>query len=634
MKGSFRWRAWWIWAAAVVLTLASLVPLLPAALDAGYFRPALIHYLEAHFDRPIRIEGALHLQLWSRHPRLVAQQVIVGNPPWVARDVQPPDDMARIGRLTLSYSAPLFFRGATLESVTLEDASVHLVRDADGRANWHRTEHPVPGESIPLIKELSAEGVHVLLDDARRHLQFDGVVTAQGRRQASQRLHIEGKGRSNGRTVNFDLDGDPLDSVRTDAPYAWQFSEDSSGSHATAHGTLPQPFNFDLVDSTFEVSGEDLQDLYYLAGVSLIHTGTYRLTGSIERRASLTRINGAHLRTGQSELDATISIDAATARAQINAVLNARLVRSADFGAHAADRVPSATPGAGGPAPGSLAPGTPAAPAARVFSDATFDPQGLRRSDTQLNFTAQRIEVGRMTLQSVAGQMKVDHGVMIVTPLTAGLLQGKAQGRMRMDANKDKPAVQASLRFSDLQLAAFDHKDAEPPVEGSMQARVDINGRGRSLHQVVATATGSVSAALPGGTIRAALAEIAGVDLRGLGLTLAHSRRAVDVRCAVAIFAAQDGILTSRSIVIDTAPVLIRGEGDIRLDAEELHLALRGQPKDLRLLRFDAPLLLEGTLERPSIAIQTHDSSVKLVDPGKAKDVDCAQLLAAARSDR
>ncbi len=596
------------------MTPVSLVLLLPAALDAGCFRPALIRYLQAHFNRPIRIEGPLHLQLWSRHPRLDAQQVIVGNPPWVAGNGTP-GEMARIGRLTLLYSAPLFGRGAALESVTLQDATLHLLRDADGRANWHRTEPPVRGKSVSLIKDLSAEGVHVVLDDARRHLQFDGIVSAYGPRQAAQRLRIEGKGRLNGRTMSFDLDGDPLDSVRTDAAYAWRFSEESSGSHATLHGTLPQPFDFDVVDSTFEVYGGNLRDLYYLNGVTLINTGAYHLAGKMQRRGTVTRFDDVQLRTGQSEVDATIAIDTATARPQINVALHARLMRSADFGARAAGVA------------------TPDPAAAHVFSDVAFNPEGLRRSDTLLNFTAQRIDVGRVALQSVSAQMQVDHGVMTVSPLTAGLLQGKAEGRMRMDANEDEPVVQTSLRLSDLQMSAFERNTAEPPLEGSLQARIEINGRGRSLHQVAATATGSVSAALRGGTIRASLAELAGVDLRGLGLTLAHSRRAADVRCAVAIFAARDGTLTARSIVVDTAPVLIRGEGDIRLADEALHLTLRGQPKDLRLLRLDAPLLLQGTLARPSFAIKTQDSSVKLVDPGEGKDVDCSHLLETARPD-
>jgi uncharacterized protein involved in outer membrane biogenesis len=611
MKGPLARRAWWIGAAAAILVLIGPIPLLIAALDAGYFRTVLIHYFEAHFNRQIRVEGPLHLELWSRHPSLIAEQVIVANPSWV-----PPGEMGRVGRLTLRFRAPGFGRTPTLESVTLEDATLHLVRDDAGRANWHRVESTdAHGRGIPFIKELSAQGAHVTLDDQRRHLQFDGIVSARGEQQTPpQRLQIEGKGQLNGRPTNFDLDGDPLDSARRDSAYAWEFTEESSGSHVTVHGSLPQPYNFDLVDAAFEASGEDLNDLYFLTGVRLVNTGAYQLTGGMQRRGDDSRFTELHLHSGQSDVEGTLSITPLDDRPQIKAELTDRLLRTEDFGARAAGRAP------------------PADAAPRIFSNATFNPESLRRTDTQLRFTARHVEIGRTTLQSLSGQMKIDHGVVTATSVTADLLQGKVEANIRVDANQDTPAVQAKLRFSDLQLSALKTRDAEAPVEGLMQARVDVSGQGRSIRQVAGTANGSVSAALPGGTIRASLAELAGVDLRGLGLTLSRSKREVAVRCAAADFKAKDGTLTVRSLVVDTTPVLIRGEGDIHLDTEGLDLTLRGEPKDLRVLRLDAPLLVQGTLARPSIAIQAHDSKVKLVDPGHGKDVDCAQLLAADRS--
>jgi AsmA family protein len=613
MKGLAR-RGWWLGAAAVLLVLIGSVPLLFALLDAGYFRGVLIHYVEAHFNRSIRVEGPLHLQLWTRHPRIVAERLVIGNPSWVARGAQAPDEMGRIGRLTLVFSAP-FGRGATLESVTLEDATLYLARDAQGHANWRRdaSKNP-PSKGIPLIKELSAEGVHVVLDDERRHLQFDGIASARGRRQsAPQRLEFTGKGELNGKPMSFEFSGDPLDSVRTDHPYAWEFTEESSASHVTVHGSLPQPFRVDLVDATFEASGEDLKDLYFLTGVTLVNTGAFKLTGNVERRGDDSRFTALHLHTGQSDVEGTLSITPVNERAQLDAKLSAKLVRTVDFGARAAGRAPPAE-------------GSP-----HIFSDATFNPVSLRASDTQVHFTAQRVEVGRTALQSVSGQMKIDHGVVTVMPLTADLLQGKLEANVHLDANQDMPPVQASMRFQDLQLSALNHTEAAAPMEGLVQAHVDVKGKGRSIRQVVASANGTVSAALPQGLMRDSLAELAGVDLRGLGLKLAHSQRDTEIRCAAAVLKADDGVLTTRSLVIDTAPVLIKGEGEIHLDTEELDLTLRGEPKDLRLLRLDAPLLVRGTLARPSVTIGTRDSSVKLVDPGHAKDVDCAQLLAEAR---
>jgi AsmA family protein len=593
--------------AAAAMMLVAALPLLVLALDAGYFRPALIHYLQAHFRRQIRIDGDLSLKLWSRQPRIVAERVYIGNPAWVA-----PGEMAEIARVTLQYGG-IFGRGRGLESVTLEDAKLHLSRDAEGRANWQAVDPTTAhGKGIPLIRELLAEGAQVSLDDQRRHIEFEGTVSARGRRQdPPQRLRIEGNGQLNGKPVNLVLDGDPLDSARKDTAYTWQFTEESSGSNVTAHGTLPQPYNFDLVDVAFEASGEDLKDLYYLAGVSLFNTGVYRLSGSVQRRGNDTRFTDLHLRTGQSELEATLAIDAGGERPSCDVEIQAKDLRTADFGLRAAGRAPQ----------------TDAPP--RFFSDATFAPEALRKMDTQLRFSAGRVEVGRVSLQSLTGRMKIEHGVVTVAPLAARLLQGKVEGRIRADANQDTPPVEATLRFDDLQLSALDHKGGEAPIEGLMHARVDVRGRGRSAHQVAATANGSVSAALPEGMIRESLAEIAGVDLRGIGLTLTHSKREADVRCAVANFTAQEGVLTSRSIVIDTAPVLITGDGRVHLDTEQLDLILRGQPKDLRLLRLDAPLLVRGTLTRPSITVQTRGSPVKLVDPGEGKDVDCATLLAA-----
>jgi uncharacterized protein involved in outer membrane biogenesis len=613
MKGTSARRAWWIGTAAAILLLIGIVPLLFALLDAGLFRSVLIHYVEAHFNRSIRVEGALQLQLWSRQPRIVAEHVVIGNPTWVARGEHAPDEMGRIGRLTLVFSAP-FGRGATLESVTLEDATLYLARDAQGHANWRRDSSKTPpSKGIPLIKELSAQGVHLKLDDERRHLQFEGTASVQGRRQAPpQRLQFTGRGQLNGKPVSFELNGDPLDLVRPDSPYAWEFTEESSGSHVIVHGSLPQPFKVDLVNGKFEASGENLKDLYFLTGVSLVNTGPYHLTGSVERRGDDSRFTELHLHTGQSEVDGNLSITSLNDRPKFDATLTSKLLRTADFGARAAGHVPAAD-----------------APP-RIFSNAAFNPESLRRTDTVAHFTAQRVEVGKTALQTLAGQLKIDHGVVTVTPLTADLLQGKVDATIHLDANQDTPAVQASLRFKDLQLSALNHADPEAPAEGLVQARVEISGKGSSIHQVVASANGNVSATLPSGLIRDSLAELAGVDLRGLGLKLAHSKRETDVRCAVATFKASEGTLTARSLVIDTSPVLIRGEGNIHLDTEELNLTLRGEPKDLRLLRLDAPLLLRGTLAKPALSVETHDSSVKLVDPGHAKDVDCAQLLAEA----
>jgi hypothetical protein len=96
----------------------------------------------------------------------------------------------------------------------------------------------------------------------------------------------------------------------------------------------------------------------------------------------------------------------------------------------------------------------------------------------------------------------------------------------------------------------------------------------------------------------------------------------------MARFKVQDGTLSALELVADTDPVLITGEGQIHLDSEALDLAIRGNPKSLRLFRLQSPVLVQGTLAHPAIHIPVKHSHFMLADRGQAKDVDCAALLA------
>jgi uncharacterized protein involved in outer membrane biogenesis len=180
-----------------------------------------------------------------------------------------------------------------------------------------------------------------------------------------------------------------------------------------------------------------------------------------------------------------------------------------------------------------------------------------------------------------------------------------------------------------LQLGQIDRNSLnQPPIEGLMQARIAITGAGRSVHQVAASATGTVRLQVLQGAIRESVAELTGIDLRGLGLLISNDKQEVPLRCAFADFKAQDGTLVAQRLLMDTAPVLITGEGQIHLDSEALDLVVRGHPKSVRLFRLRAPVMVRGTLAHPSIDIKGSKSVLVIVDPGKAKDADCTALLA------
>jgi uncharacterized protein involved in outer membrane biogenesis len=614
--------------AAAIAAVVFMAAMFAAAVDAGYLRGPFIRFISAHTGRPIRIDGPLEAHILSLHPRLNADGVTIGNPSWM-----PPGVTAQIGKMSLLIDLPRPGHSIGIERLEMQAATLHLVRDSTGRANWQSSD-PAKGDggALPIIRSLSMQNAHVDLDDARRHLRFDGVVSAHdlSGTQGAPPLRIEGSGQLNGRAATFEITCDPLAGVSRQKPYNFTFVERSSGSRLAGGGFLLRPFYFDALDTTFDGTGADLKDLYYLTGVSLVNTGSYRLSGKISRRGTNTRFSDLSVAFGQSDMRGEVSIETSSGRPKLDADLHSKFLRMSDLGLRAAGRDPE-------PAAGLL------------LSNAMLSLAAVRRGDARAKYHALHVEVGHESLGMVAARMTIEHGILVVAPLTAEILGGKLTAHVRLDATSDVPPVDVDLRIADLQLGQFDRKGTgEPPVEGLLRARVNVTGRGTSIHQVAATANGTVTAVLPHGTVRDSLAELTGIDLRGLGLLMTKNARETGVRCGVASFEARDGTLTAQSLVMDTDPVLITGDGVVHLDSEALELEFRGHPKRVQLLRFRAPILMRGTLAHPSIEIQARHAVAQaaeavalgvvltplaavlaFVDPGLAKNADCAALLAA-----
>jgi AsmA family protein len=229
--------------------------------------------------------------------------------------------------------------------------------------------------------------------------------------------------------------------------------------------------------------------------------------------------------------------------------------------------------------------------------------------------------------------MSIDHGLVIVPQLSADLPDGKVSAHVRFDGRPKIPTATLDLNVADVRLGQLAKKDpTRPPLDGPLQGHLKLTGSGRSIHEIASDANGSVTALLPEGTMRASLAELTGIDLRGLRMLLTKNKDETPVRCAVARFQLRKGTLTAQTLVIDTDPVLITGGGSIELATETLDLQIQGHPKHVRLLRMQAPVAIQGTLAHPSIGVEKEGRKFQLVDPGKGKDVDCATLLAETKT--
>ncbi len=572
------------------------------AWNANLLRSSFIRYVSWQNGRPIDVRGTLQLHLLTNSPRIEAEQVIIGNPAWTE-----PGITAEIGKLTVTF-APLLSRQSGLTLLKIDNAQLHFIRDGAGHANWQRVNpDQSQGGPLPMIRALQLTHSHLALADERLHLFFDGDLSILGPDSAAP-LQIEGSGTLNQRSVSFHLKGDALPSARPDKPYAFEFDEHSSGTDFTAHGSLPTAFDLGQVEAQFDASGADLRDLHYLLGVSLPNTGSYHLHGRIGRRGDETLLDDLKVTSGQSDMHGQVSLKTQkSGRTLVTLDLSSSQLRLADVGLRAAGRDPH-----------------PDAPP-RLFSEVPLVTAASRRVDATGKLNIGHLALSRAEVTGLSAAFTIEHGLIKAPEVTGHFMGGNVLLHLDADANQTPALTRIEMTVRGLQLAQLPHK-AEPPYAGSLLLQIHAQGQGDSLHAFAAGANGTLSASVLQGTIRDSLAELTGVDLRGLGLTLTGNHHEAAVACAAADFDIHAGVMQSTRLFIDSEPVLISGGGRVLLDPETLDLKLHGDPKGLRILRIKAPVLVKGTLLQPKFSVGVSESSVQLVDRGATRNADCTAL--------
>jgi AsmA family protein len=589
-------------AAVLLLGLVTVAGVL-LAWNAGLLRSGFIRFVSWQSGRPIDVRGALHLHLLTRSPWIEAEQVTIGNPSWTKSGI-----LAEVGKLTVTF-APLLSHQSGLKLLKIDGAQLYFMRDGAGHANWQRVD---PDKSsagpLPMISALEIAHTHLTLTDERLHLAYEGDLSVDGP-DSPQPLQMKGSGILNQHPVTFRLKGDALPSATPDRPYAFEFDERSSGAHFTAHGSLPRPFDLGQVDAEFDASGADLRDLYYLVGVSLPNTGAFHLQGRMVRRGNETLFDDLKAVSGQSDVQGRVSLTTQkNSRTLVHADLSSALLRLADVGLRAAGRDPH-----------------PDAPP-KLFSDVQLITPVTRRADATGKYSARRLLLSRVEVSELSAPFTIERGLIEAPEVTGHFLGGNFVLHLDADANQTPARTRIEITLTDLKLAQIPHKAEPPPYEGSLRLQIHAQGRGDSLHALAAGAEGNLTARVLQGTIRASLAELTGIDWRGLGLTLTRSSRESPVHCAAADFAIHTGVMQMTRFFIDSERVFISGEGRVLLDPETLDLKLHGEPKGLRILRLKAPVLVRGTLLQPKFSVDMAASALQLVDRGTRRDADCTAL--------
>lgn len=636
-------------AGAFVLLLIALATALALA-DWNSLRGPVARYASRVLDRRVTITGPLEMHVFSLSPRVEVHGLVVDRPAW-----DKPGPMLTVDELAFQLRLmPLLIGRFNFDYIRAIHPRVVLHRTADGRSNWSSERSSAARAPLKLapIRSLTVEGGHIDVADEERHVRISTTFEASDRAEGgtAAALNLSGKGELNGRPLSFALKGDSLVAGRDAGPYDFAFTLEAGDVRATAKGRAARIFDFGEVTARLKLEGEDLADVYYLTGMALPDTPPYTLSLEFARKGMQIDLTDMVGQFGSTDMTGTLAFDLAGERPSLTGTISSKHLKLSDLEAPLGK---GRTPGQGlsqleaasGPAP-------PPAPPGLLLPDASLQVNRIRGMDADVRFAVSSIETERIELKKLAAHLKLTDGVLVLDPVVVNFPDGVLNISARVDGRRDMPQSVVDLRMTDVNLNQFHKPGSDPIFSGALQARAHVTGPGRSVHELATNAKGTMTLVVPHGELQAAFAELTGINVdRGLVLLLFNGKKASEIRCGVANFDIEHGTMTAQTFLIDTGSVRITGSGEVKLKTEALDLRVQGEPKKARLMRIRSPLLVQGTLAKPSVKVDIGKAGMQvgavaalstvlsplaavlaLVDPGLAKNVDCAAVLAPAEA--
>jgi uncharacterized protein involved in outer membrane biogenesis len=595
----------------------------------------------------------LDVHPWSFQPRVTIDDLTISNPDWA-----PKGDTASIPKLSVTMKLlPLFIGRLILPRVVVDQPEFALLRDDKGRATWEfgaNAKEDVQPLKLPPIRNFLIRDGHVTIEDKTRDLHFTGTISSEeNATEGRTAFELIGDGRLNRNPFSMNVTGGPLINIDRSKPYEFDMKVRAGATRVAAKGAIDHPFDLGGLTADVTFRGANLADLYYLTGIVLPHTPPYRFSAKFTRNDAIYTLNGINGTVGNSDLHGNLKIDVTSGRPYLKGDLASRSVNFVDLGALFGGG-PTGTKLQQAAAKAGIAPAEAQAETRQTqyfLPDVPLEVDRVRQMDAEVTYHADKVVSETFPLRRLDLTLKLDHGVLTLDPVAMALSQGEVSGSVGIDARKDVPAVDVDLRFRDINLQQFvPATNGQSPIEGVLEARAKLHGTGKSVHRAAGTADGTVTAVVPNGAVRKQFVELLGIDV-DQALFLSGSDDQTNVRCAVADFSAKDGTLSARRIVFDTESVNVNGNGTINLGDETLSMTVQGAPKSIRLVRVRAPITITGSLSKPSVGIKPAGAiaqagaavglSVLLtplaailpfVDPGLAKDANCAGLVSEAKA--
>jgi uncharacterized protein involved in outer membrane biogenesis len=352
----------------------------------------------------------------------------------------------------------------------------------------------------------------------------------------------------------------------------------------TVRGHLRDPQDLRSLDLTLALDGHDLQELYTILKLPFPPTPPYRINGRLrygDRVWTVAKFSGA---VGRSDLAGDFSVDLRPKRPFMRGDLTSERLDMRDLGGFVGAKDGSS------------------APEGQVLPRDEFHLDKFTAADADIHFTGRRIRNESLPLNRMDTRLVLHNGVFKLDPLAFGAAGGDIDGTITLDVSQSTLEGAADLTGRGLQVNRL-----APGVQaviqsaGTVEGRVKLSMRGKSVAALLGSANGEVVAMMKEGAVSDLMLRLANLDIANTLIVMARGDKNIPIRCMVADFKAEDGALIPKTLVLDTEHTTLTAQGRIGLRDERIDLRLVAEPKDGSVFALRGPIHVSGTFASPSI---------------------------------
>ena len=579
--------------AAAALALLLVLALL---LQPWWLAPLASHLLSSSARRPVHVDSMWFTLSRTLAPVAQFRGIRIDNAAWA--DKRRPFAVLAAATAVFSWRS-LDERRPVIALLVLSDGEVDLERRADGLRNWRlgQPEDRGPGR----YKVLAIRGEDATVRFLHEGLELDFEAKARPDRDAAvgagngagepmpTRLDVSGTWRGAPFVVAAKT-GEVLTFVETGTMFRVRGHLASGGARLDLDGHLGDIVRDPRVDAHVVLDLPSLVPLAAVLGAHRREAKAIAVEGDLKGEPGRYALSAAKGHVGATDLAGELSWARGDDRDLVRARLKSESAHLADLRSLAGPRAPKAiAPGAASAsAPASAAAATPPSPPARPL-------------DAELSYAARRLHVDGMPwLRGAALDASFVDGRLAVSRFDVGIGSGHAVGKASVDTRARPTRGDLEADVSAIRIEPFlPAKAAKSLLSGTLHGRAVLKASGDSGDALLASAAGTVSAFVTGGTISSLLDADMGLQGGRIVRSALAGAEPIAVRCATAIVDVDHGAGRIRALAIDTERTRTTGSGTVDLARQSVDVVLTPQAKQAGLFILDRSIRLHGALREP-----------------------------------